>query len=42
MEFNEWLVEQGHVSDVSEIQFELSAEELDHLYDIFCEETYDW
>jgi hypothetical protein len=39
MTFNEWLVENGYVSDVSQIEYELSAYEVDKLYQIWTDET---
>ena len=37
--FNEWLVEKGHVTEISQIIYELSAGEVDQLYNIWAEET---
>jgi hypothetical protein len=39
MTFNEWLVDNGYVSEVSQIQYELSANEVDQLYQIWTDET---
>jgi hypothetical protein len=39
MTFNEWLVEKGYVSDISQIEYELSANEADQLYQIWTDET---
>lgn len=39
MSFNEWLVENGHITDESQIEYELSAVELDILYGIWTNET---
>lgn len=39
MKFNEWLVEKGYVSDTSQIEYELSAYEVDQLYEIWTNET---
>jgi len=39
MTFNEWLVDEGHVSDASCIEFELSASEVYVLYQEWTDET---
>jgi hypothetical protein len=39
MTFNKWLVEKGHVSNESEIQYELSSVELYILHQIWTDET---
>lgn len=37
--FNEWLVEKSYVSEESQIEYELSANEVDELYQIWTDET---
>ena len=39
MTFNEWLVENEYVTDISQIEYELSANEVYQLYQIWEEET---
>lgn len=39
MTFNEWLVEKGYVSDISQIEYELSAGEVYILYQKWKNET---
>lgn len=39
MSFNEWLVEQGYVSEVSQIEYELSSSEVYILYQKWTDET---
>lgn len=39
MTFNQWLVKTGYVSEISQIQYELSASELDVLYELWVNET---
>lgn len=39
MTFNEWLVEEGYVTEESQIEYELSAYELYQLYQIWTDET---
>ena len=39
MTFNEWLVEKGYVTDISQIEYELSANEVDQLFQIWEDET---
>ncbi len=39
MSFEYWLVEEGHVTSADDIIFELSATEVDILYDIYLEEN---
>jgi hypothetical protein len=39
MTFNEWLVDRGHVTEISQIEYELSGMELDTLYQIWTDET---
>lgn len=39
MTFNEWLVEEGYVTEESQIEYELSADELYQLYQIWTYET---
>ena len=42
MSFNDWLLEEGYVSDLSLIQNELSSTELDILYEKWTNETGDY
>jgi hypothetical protein len=39
MEFNEWLVENGYVSSVDTIEYDLSANEVYVLYQKWADET---
>lgn len=39
MTFNEWLVEEGYVSEISQIEYELNANEVDILYQKWTDET---
>lgn len=36
-EFIEWLIENGHITEESQIEYELSATEVDILYNIYTE-----
>ena len=37
--FNQWLVDKGHATSINDIEYELSAQEVDELFNIWEEET---